>query len=341
MVDQPVDAQPDESLSDDVESSRNGGGRRRPPRPGRRRRAPTQPSELGALLVIALGLATVALILVQGRFRQPDANQVMEHAPAAPTSSVPTSSVPTSSVPTSSVPTSSVPTSSDNAPDVDRDDAVDAGGRPEDVTINVGPEAIVLEGIVPNQALADELLARANDIYPEELVTDNLTVNDEIESPLLAGVDGELTDPVLFKLLDAGFSGIVGIELSNLNGLALVEPGPLETALGELDALEFESGAAILLPSSVAILDAVADLLDNEPDAVILIGGHTDSSGDDHLNQVWSQIRADQVQKALEARGVTNELLAQGFGEARLAVNPDDTDSKRRINRRIEFRVLS
>jgi len=331
MVDQPVDAQPDESLSDDVESSRNGGGRRRPPRPGRRRRAPTQPSELGALLVIALGLATVALILVQGRFRQPDANQVMEHAPAAPTSSVPTSSVPTSSV----------PTSSDNAPDVDRDDAVDAGGRPEDVTINVGPEAIVLEGIVPNQALADELLARANDIYPEELVTDNLTVNDEIESPLLAGVDGELTDPVLFKLLDAGFSGIVGIELSNLNGLALVEPGPLETALGELDALEFESGAAILLPSSVAILDAVADLLDNEPDAVILIGGHTDSSGDDHLNQVWSQIRADQVQKALEARGVTNELLAQGFGEARLAVNPDDTDSKRRINRRIEFRVLS
>ena len=326
MVDQPVDAQPDESLSDDVESSRNGGGRRRPPRPGRRRRAPTQPSELGALLVIALGLATVALILVQGRFRQPDANQVMEHAPAAPTSPVPTSSV---------------PTSSDNAPDVDRDDAVDAGGRPEDVTINVGPEAIVLEGIVPNQALADELLARANDIYPEELVTDNLTVNDEIESPLLAGVDGELTDPVLFKLLDAGFSGIVGIELSNLNGLALVEPGPLETALGELDALEFESGAAILLPSSVAILDAVADLLDNEPDAVILIGGHTDSSGDDHLNQVWSQIRADQVQKALEARGVTNELLAQGFGEARLAVNPDDTDSKRRINRRIEFRVLS
>ena len=331
MVDQPVDAQPDESLSDDVESSRNGGGRRRPPRPGRRRRAPTQPSELGALLVIALGLATVALILVQGRFRQPDANQVMEHAPAAPTSPVPTSLVPTSSV----------PTSSDNAPDVDRDDAVDAGGRPEDVTINVGPEAIVLEGIVPNQALADELLARANDIYPEELVTDNLTVNDEIESPLLAGVDGELTDPVLFKLLDAGFSGIVGIELSNLNGLALVEPGPLETALGELDALEFESGAAILLPSSVAILDAVADLLDNEPDAVILIGGHTDSSGDDHLNQVWSQIRADQVQKALEARGVTNELLAQGFGEARLAVNPDDTDSKRRINRRIEFRVLS
>jgi outer membrane protein OmpA-like peptidoglycan-associated protein len=53
-----------------------------------------------------------------------------------------------------------------------------------------------------------------------------------------------------------------------------------------------------------------------------------------------SQARADAVKAALEERGVTNELIAVGFGEQRLKISPDDTAEAQQANRRIEFRIL-
>ncbi len=44
---------------------------------------------------------------------------------------------------------------------------------------------------------------------------------------------------------------------------------------------------------------------------------------------------------ALQARDVTNEMTAVGFGERRLKIDPDNDPEAQRTNRRIEFRITN
>lgn len=208
------------------------------------------------------------------------------------------------------------------------------------VDVTASQASIVLAGTVPSQAVADELAARALQIYRPDQVDNQLVVDESVAPPISVTMAGSTTDQSLYNRLLTAFDGIVGIDSVDISGLTLEESSDLEAALLALPFIEFASGSAQILPESAVILDQAATILAQDPAVSIEIGGHTDSRGSAESNQALSQARADAVQAALIERGVLNEMVARGFGEDRLKVNPEVTAEDQQANRRIEFRIL-
>ncbi|MFN0036782.1 MAG: OmpA family protein [Saprospiraceae bacterium] len=106
------------------------------------------------------------------------------------------------------------------------------------------------------------------------------------------------------------------------------------------DALLFDFGKADLRPEAEAALDKLAQVLLKNPTLRFEIGGHTDNIGDEASNQTLSELRAQNVHKALIAKSVTAAQLSwRGYGKT-LPAAPNDTDEGRQKNRRVECRVL-
>ena len=101
----------------------------------------------------------------------------------------------------------------------------------------------------------------------------------------------------------------------------------------------FELGSAELTESAKRTLDAAAKSLIVERDVKFEIAGHTDSSGNDALNQQLSEARAVSVKRYLASRDVSAErMTARGYGE-REPIASNDTPEGRARNRRVEFRL--
>jgi OOP family OmpA-OmpF porin len=70
------------------------------------------------------------------------------------------------------------------------------------------------------------------------------------------------------------------------------------------------------------------------------VSGHTDSSGKAEHNKELSGKRAAVIVKELVARGIApSEIISVGMGSERPLVTPDDTDAKKKKNRRYEIQV--
>lgn len=105
-------------------------------------------------------------------------------------------------------------------------------------------------------------------------------------------------------------------------------------------SIQFETGSSDILPTSVPILERVAQAL-KEPSlnsVSILIEGHADSRGTSELNSRLSQARADSVASYLRDRlGVKNvALVTRGFGSDR-PLMPNRGEQEWQKNRRVEF----
>ena len=101
--------------------------------------------------------------------------------------------------------------------------------------------------------------------------------------------------------------------------------------------INFRSGSAYLVPGSLRIIDEVAEALGNCADLNIAVGGHTDATGNDEVNQVLSQQRADQVAQALIDRGIdARRVSATGYGSTQ-PVMPGTSPEANAANRRIAF----
>jgi outer membrane protein OmpA-like peptidoglycan-associated protein/osmotically-inducible protein OsmY len=103
--------------------------------------------------------------------------------------------------------------------------------------------------------------------------------------------------------------------------------------------IEFAVARADIDERSHALLDRLAATAATCPDRTIEVAGHTDSDGDEAMNQALSERRAQAVVSYLVARGVAaSRLSAVGYGEiAPLA--PNDSAENKARNRRIEFVV--
>jgi len=103
--------------------------------------------------------------------------------------------------------------------------------------------------------------------------------------------------------------------------------------------VQFESGKAVLLQKSYAVLDEVMSVMNTYPEYSLNISGHTDSQGDDKMNQALSERRAKACYEYLVKKGVdTNRVSSIGYGESKpIATNM--YAAGREQNRRVVFEL--
>jgi OOP family OmpA-OmpF porin len=118
------------------------------------------------------------------------------------------------------------------------------------------------------------------------------------------------------------------------------QPEPQPNILQDaFDNLNFDFGKATIRESSFSSLDKLAQTLIDAKNWKLDIAGHTDDKGSDEYNLKLSQNRANAVKDYLVKKGVNAETItAQGFGESKPIV-PNDNDSNRERNRRVEFKI--
>ena len=88
-------------------------------------------------------------------------------------------------------------------------------------------------------------------------------------------------------------------------------------------------------------LASLATRLEEYEGTVVLVVGHTDSSGDPDYNQGLSERRADAARSFLRTEGLADDrLAAQGRGEAE-PIAEEDTQAGMQANRRVEIAIYA
>jgi len=107
------------------------------------------------------------------------------------------------------------------------------------------------------------------------------------------------------------------------------------------EAIFFEEGSAVLMRRSDAVLDAVQQVLSENPDIDhLLVQGHTNANGGKAYNRRLSNARAAAVVDWLADHGVDpDQLVSKGYGFDQPLI-PHDADDAVVVNRRVEFLVL-
>jgi len=83
-----------------------------------------------------------------------------------------------------------------------------------------------------------------------------------------------------------------------------------------VDNINYEYAKWDLLPESITALDSLASLLVLNPTIVIELMSHSDCRGDDEVNSILSQKRAQSVVTYLISKGIqSGRLVAKGYGE--------------------------
>lgn len=104
-----------------------------------------------------------------------------------------------------------------------------------------------------------------------------------------------------------------------------------------LKAMQFPIGKDLIMPDNYPLLSQVRQAIRIFGDPVVVIEGHTDSTGSAAINEQLSQKRAEAVRQYFIANGtlVNDKVTAIGYGSER-PLSPNDTPGGRAVNRRID-----
>lgn len=103
--------------------------------------------------------------------------------------------------------------------------------------------------------------------------------------------------------------------------------------------VQFATGSATLLAKSYPVLDEVVTLMAKYPEYHLIISGHTDSVGDDKLNQALSERRAKACFNYLAGKGAAADRMScAGYGETR-PIADNSAKAGRDKNRRVDFEL--
>ncbi|WP_209349159.1 OmpA family protein [Pontixanthobacter sp. CEM42] len=168
---------------------------------------------------------------------------------------------------------------------------------------------------------------------------------------LLGGVIGGKTGRIIGAGVGGVAGGVVGYKMDQQ-----IKELKEQTAGSGVDVTEVDGGDAILvnLPDGVTFdvnsytikptfrntLDTVSASLQQYPDSLVDVYGHTDSSGSDAYNQRLSEQRAEAVANYMSSRGVSSARIRwQGFGET-APIADNATAEGRSRNRRVEIKII-
>lgn len=106
------------------------------------------------------------------------------------------------------------------------------------------------------------------------------------------------------------------------------------------ESITFETNSAAIRPQFRQALSEVAASVQQYPNTVVRVEGHTDSTGAASYNQNLSVSRAESVTSELARQGVSyGRLQAVGYGESR-PIATNETSEGRAQNRRVEILIL-
>jgi outer membrane protein OmpA-like peptidoglycan-associated protein len=118
-------------------------------------------------------------------------------------------------------------------------------------------------------------------------------------------------------------------------------PEPTVEVIEELNeysrTILFDLNKATIRQDSQETIDAIADIMEEYPQTIFHLGGHTDSTGSESYNMQLSRERAESVREALVSRGIgQSRLTAEGYGENN-PIASNSTAKGRQENRRVEI----
>ncbi len=103
--------------------------------------------------------------------------------------------------------------------------------------------------------------------------------------------------------------------------------------------ISFQTNRADIQSNFAPILERFAEGLRNNQNAQVRVIGHTDSTGNDGINDPLSLARAESTRNYLTARGINgSRIQVQGMG-SRQPIATNDTSEGRARNRRVEIFV--
>ncbi|MBC7486188.1 MAG: OmpA family protein [Cytophagaceae bacterium] len=95
-----------------------------------------------------------------------------------------------------------------------------------------------------------------------------------------------------------------------------------------------------LLPSSYPELEKLVETLNLHPAVAIEIAGHTDNQGERNKNIELSENRAKKTKEYLVEKGIEEKRIsAVGYGPDN-PLNTNRTETERKLNRRVEFKIM-
>jgi outer membrane protein OmpA-like peptidoglycan-associated protein len=108
----------------------------------------------------------------------------------------------------------------------------------------------------------------------------------------------------------------------------------------KLNNVFFDAGQPTLKPSSFPELDRLIALLKENNNIAIELEGHTDNMGNAATLQKLSEDRVESVKKYMISHGIASHRISgKGFGATK-PVAQGNTEEVRRLNRRVEFRII-
>lgn len=113
-------------------------------------------------------------------------------------------------------------------------------------------------------------------------------------------------------------------------------PVPCEP-LAIVTNVNFDFDKSDVRPDAAAKLSGVQSVLAANPDLLVRVVGHADSTGTDEYNMALSLRRAESVRMHLAEQGISlTRMDVSGRGESEPLVS-NDTSAGREVNRRVEF----
>lgn len=127
----------------------------------------------------------------------------------------------------------------------------------------------------------------------------------------------------------------------DLDNFEMVNEEDLNRAVFRTGSIYFESNKSELKENAIPTLNKILQLLDTYPSLQLEVGAHTDNVGNPSYNLSLSQARSRAVIDYLVQNQINPvRLIGVGYGDA-LPIGDNKTAKGRRINRRVEFKVVS
>ena len=141
-------------------------------------------------------------------------------------------------------------------------------------------------------------------------------------------------------LLDPGSANANNRVIRNITLSSGSRPAPTAGRVMRLDNLIFEVGRSRIDPESFHELDLLVNLMNENPNMIIQLEGHTDFLGDSRANMKLSQQRVESVKDYLANRDIAkSRIKTKAFGGTQ-PLSRDNTPEAHRLNRRVEVRIL-